>query len=60
MENSDVLMNPSGGETAVRGAIEPALEMNLMERILSSENQPPSVETSEVKSGRTRHRRDAY
>lgn len=38
MENSAVLMNPDGGETAVRGAIEPALEANLMERRLSSEN----------------------
>jgi RNA-directed DNA polymerase len=38
MENSDVLVNPSGGETAARGAIEPALETNLMERVLGSEN----------------------
>lgn len=38
MENSDVSMNLSGGETAVRGTIEPALETNLMERILISEN----------------------
>jgi RNA-directed DNA polymerase len=38
MENSDVLVNPSGGETDVRGTIEPALEINLMERILSAEN----------------------
>ena len=38
MENSDVLVNPFGGETDVRGAIEPALETNLMERILDSEN----------------------
>lgn len=38
MENSDISMNLSGGEMAVRGTIEPALETNLMERILSSEN----------------------
>jgi hypothetical protein len=60
MENSDVSLNPSGGEMDARGAIEPALETNLMERILSPENQPPSLATSEVKSRRTRHRRYAY
>jgi hypothetical protein len=38
MENSDVLMNPSGGEMDGRGPIEPALETDLMERILSPEN----------------------
>jgi RNA-directed DNA polymerase len=31
-------MNPSGGETAARGAMKPALETNLMERVLGSEN----------------------
>jgi len=38
MENSDVLMNPSGGETAWRGTMQPALEPNLMEQILATEN----------------------
>ncbi len=38
MTNSDVLLNPSGGEAAWRGNMQPALETNLMERILSSAN----------------------
>jgi hypothetical protein len=59
MENSDVSLNPSGGEMDARGAIEPALETDLRSRVLSPENQPPSMATSEVKSRRARHRRDA-
>jgi RNA-directed DNA polymerase len=38
MEHSDVLLNPFGGETDWRGTMQPALETNLMERILDSEN----------------------
>jgi RNA-directed DNA polymerase len=38
MENSDALMNPIGGEAEWRRPGKPALEMNLMERVLSPEN----------------------
>lgn len=38
MTNSDVLENPSGGEADWRGTMQPALETNLMERILDSAN----------------------
>jgi RNA-directed DNA polymerase len=38
MTNSDVLMNPSGGEADWRGLMQPALETNLMEQVLDSEN----------------------
>jgi len=38
MTNSDVLPTPSGGETDWRGSMQPALETNLMERVLGSEN----------------------
>ena len=38
MTNSDVLMNPSGGEADWRGTMQPALEPNLMARILGPEN----------------------
>lgn len=38
MTNSAVLMNPTGGETDWRGTMQPALETNLMERVLDSEN----------------------
>jgi RNA-directed DNA polymerase len=57
MTNSDVLMNPSGGETDWRGTMQPALETNLMERILASEHLHRAWQ--QVKSRRTRHRRDA-
>jgi RNA-directed DNA polymerase len=38
MTNSDVLMNPSGGEADWRGLMQPALETTLMEQVLDSEN----------------------
>lgn len=38
MTNSAVLRNPNGGETDWRGTMQPALETNLMERVLDSEN----------------------
>jgi RNA-directed DNA polymerase len=38
MTNSADLMNPHGGEAAWRGTMQPALETNLMERVLDSEN----------------------
>ena len=38
MTNSDVLTNPSGGEADWRGSMQPALETNLMEQVLASEN----------------------
>lgn len=38
MTNSDVLMNPNGGETDWRGTMQPALETEMMERVLASEN----------------------
>jgi RNA-directed DNA polymerase len=38
MENSDALLNPSGGEAQGRGTVQPALETNLMEQVLSREN----------------------
>jgi len=38
MTNSAVLMNPNGGEPDWRGTMQPALETNLMERVLDSEN----------------------
>jgi RNA-directed DNA polymerase len=38
MTNSADLMNPYGGEPDWRGTMQPALETNLMERVLDSEN----------------------
>jgi hypothetical protein len=38
MTNSADLMNPNGGEADWRGRMQPALETNLMERVLDSEN----------------------
>jgi RNA-directed DNA polymerase len=38
MTNSDASTNPTGGEADWRRPMQPALEINLMERILSSEN----------------------
>jgi hypothetical protein len=38
MTNSAVLMNPYGGEADWGGTMPPALETNLMERVLDSEN----------------------
>jgi RNA-directed DNA polymerase len=38
MTNSAVLMNPYGGEPDWRGSMQPALETNLIERVLDSEN----------------------
>ena len=38
MTNSAVLMNPNGGEADWRGTMQPALETNLMERVLDSAN----------------------
>lgn len=38
MTNSAALMNPNGGEADWRGTMPPALETNLMERVLDSEN----------------------
>jgi RNA-directed DNA polymerase len=38
MTNSAVLMNPNGGEADWRGTMPPALETNLMGRVLASEN----------------------
>jgi RNA-directed DNA polymerase len=50
MENSVASMNPSGGEAPWRGAMQPALETNLMEQVLSSENLHRAW--SQVKSNR--------
>ena len=38
MTNSADLMNPYGGEPDWRGTMQPALETNLIERVLDSEN----------------------
>jgi RNA-directed DNA polymerase len=38
MTNSDVLLNPTGGEADWRGSMQPALEINLRSRVLASEN----------------------
>jgi RNA-directed DNA polymerase len=38
MEHSDASTNPTGGEADWRRPMQPALEINLMERILVSEN----------------------
>lgn len=38
MTNSDPLMNPDGGDVAARWTITPALDMNLMERIVDRTN----------------------
>jgi len=38
MTNSDSLMNPEGGDVAARWTITPALDMNLMERIVDRTN----------------------
>jgi RNA-directed DNA polymerase len=38
MENSNTSMNPTGGEADWRRPMQPALEINLMERILASGN----------------------
>jgi len=38
MTNSAASMNPNGGEADWRGPMQPALETNLMERVLDSEN----------------------
>jgi RNA-directed DNA polymerase len=38
MRNSAALTNPNGGEADWRGTMQPALETNLMERVLDSEN----------------------
>ena len=58
MENSDVSMNLSGGETAVRGTIEASLRDKPDGANTHLRESAPSVETSEVESGRTRHRRN--
>jgi RNA-directed DNA polymerase len=50
MENSVASLNPDGGEVDWRGAMQPALETNLMEQVLSSENLHRAW--SQVKSNR--------